>query len=335
MAMLNRRAVYLFALAASTLFYILYPLWIAQFIWVAVLLLLPFDLLISLPGMLTRRISLIAPDVLMQGESANLVITTTSKAPFPSGLIKTRLAISQNAVTAVNPTSIKRMEKRPPVKGWEAPRHLGLKCNPQQGSQVLVPVDTTRCDVLLFEVRRFWICSIMGLFALPISANCQTKVVVLPAPAKPPLSVLLDEMHEFFPNPGSGYSEDYDLRSYRIGDPINTMHWKLSAKHDSPITREQVGSPLHNRLLSLATWEGLDERDLILGRLYWCSTFLLEQGLSHYIRVGSSDAVTAVSQPDHLIFFLCRLLLGEELPFAPVSPRDYSWVLFIDAREAD
>jgi len=263
--MWNRRITYLCALVASSLLYIMYPLWIAQYLWVLVLLVLPFDLLISLPGLHARRISLAVPSILQQGEEQELVIATESLRRFPSGLLKARLYTTRGY----------RSTGESADKGTAS--YIRISCSPQDGSRFTVPVNTSTCEAQLFEVSRLWTCSIMGLFALPSSAGCRAIVVILPAPVEPPLSVQLSEMLDFSPRPGSAYAEDYELRSYRVGDPINTMHWKLSAKFDSPIVREYTGSPTYNRLICLAAWEGPAEHDLILGRLCWCSSYLLER----------------------------------------------------------
>jgi hypothetical protein len=55
---------------------------------VLILMLVPLDLIMSLPGMLTRRIILAAPKVLDRGEKGTLVVTVLKTKPFPAKRIK-------------------------------------------------------------------------------------------------------------------------------------------------------------------------------------------------------------------------------------------------------
>ena len=40
------------------------------------------------------------------------------------------------------------------------------------------------------------------------------------------------------PRGRSASGEDYDLRPFREGDSLRTVHWKMSAKRDELVTRE-------------------------------------------------------------------------------------------------
>jgi len=178
--------------------------------------------------------------------------------------------------------------------------------------------------------------------------------LILPTPVRPPNSIPLPAAPRLLPKPGGGFSEEHDLRPYRLGDPFNTMHWKISAKLDSLIVREPLAPPPHNRLISLTVWSEPNERDLILGRLRWSSAYLLERGFPHYVRLGERGSVVEIAQPEDLIAFLhwsliekntgegmigetvavmvgARLRSRKQLTTA-VPSTHFSWILKIDAR---
>ena len=109
------------------------------------------------------------------------------------------------------------------------------------------------------------------------------------------------------------------MRAYRFGDPINMVHWKLSAKYDSLIVREALIPSPHSRLVHCALWNGPEERDLILGRMRWVSIWLLERGLPHYAKIGEKGQILEITQPEDLIAFF--YLNGDSMTF---SVSDYS-----------
>lgn len=307
--MLKNRLAYVFALVCALMFYVAYPRWFAWYLLVVTALLLPFDLVMSLPGMLVRRVSFSAPRVLEQGEKGTLIVTTKSDKNFPAGRVKGRLCVTGDAGAV----------KRRIVLGG-AP-----------GSRYHMELDTSRGSVTVFALQRIWVCSVLGLFSIPISVGCSAAVVVLPAPVRPPNSAALPRSMALRPKPGGGFAEEHDIRPYRLGDPANSVHWKLSAKHDSLIIREPLVPPPHSRLIRCASWSSPRERDLILGRLRWISDHLLERDCPHYVQLGGR-AIAEVTKPSDLAEYLYRSQTGGTLPPANLPAR-FTWVFGIDAKE--
>ena len=308
--MWQHRVIYLFALISLSLYYVMYPHWISWYLWVLILLLLPFDLLVSLPGMLARRIDLASPDTLELGETGQLTVTTLSKNPLLSGLLKVLLHES----------------------GEYGDTYHRFRCEAGRGSKFRLEIDTSQSDILHYSVRRLSVCSLVGLIALPVRVDCKAAVVVLPQPVRPPNFEPQSVPVRLFPKPGGGFSEEHDLRPYRLGDPVKMMHWKLSAKHDSLIVREALAPITLNRLISTVLWDGPVERDVIIGRLRWCSAHLLGQGFVHYVRIGERGTVMPIAHTQDLTDFLYKTLVGASLPLNTFSPTYFTWVLRIDAK---
>jgi len=307
----TRRTIYIFALACAANFYILYPFWFSGYLFAVLLLLMPFDLIISMPGMLTRRVALTAPGVLEQGMEGTLIVTTIQKRSFPARCIKARLNISGEGFS----------EKKRFV------------CAAQRSSRHELAIDTSHSGVIVYEIKRIWTVSLIGLFALPAPVHRKVGILVLPLPVRPPYVTALPRGVVFHPKPGGGFSEDYDLRQYRQGDQIRSIHWKVSAKVDSLIIREPLVPPPHGRFVETTKWNDAKERDIVLGRLRWISDYLLKWEMPYYVRLGEGAPVTEITESGDLTEYIFRVLSGSTQSVQPPAspPSHFVWVYRVDA----
>ena len=310
----TRRITYASALIGSALFYVLYSHWFSWYLLVLLMLLMPFDLALSLPGMLTRKIALAAPNVLEQGADAVLTVTTIAEKPFPARYVKAWLMVLCD----------------------DFAKMCRLICGAERGSRYEVAIDSSRSGLTVFTVKRIWTISLIGLFSMPATAGCRAAVLVLPAPVKPKNIIALSRGVILRPKPGGGFSEDYDLRRYRPGDPVKSIHWKVSAKFDAIIIREPLVPPLHSRLVHVAKWEDAGQRDLILGRLRWVSDYLLKWEMPYYVRIGEEGPVAEVTNAADLIDYIYRRLdsTSQAVPAPPSLPARFAWVFRIDVRDS-
>ena len=309
----KHRILYQVVLISSVILYALYPLWISWYLLVLVLLLIPFDLILSLPGMLNRRIKLSAPKMLRQGMDGTLTVLTHAKKQFPAGRIKLRLReISEDGI-----------------------ERFHLKCDAQHGSRYELAINTSRSGYVAFDFNRFWTTSLLGLFSLPLAISGRTGVLIVPKPQIPPRAVVLPRVAVLRPERSGAFSEEHDLRPFRQGDPLNSIHWKLSAKHDSLIVREPLRPMPHSRLIHIADWSGAHERDLILGRLWWVSEYLLKRSLHYFVRFGEKGPVEQITKEGDLVDYLSRILddNGSASLAAATPPARFTWVFRVDAKE--
>jgi len=302
-------------LTGAISFYALYPYWFSGYLFAVLLLILPFDLLIGLPGMLTKRVALAAPNILEQGAEGILAITTIQKKrQFPAKCIKLSLRVSRDGVLS----------------------RQRLTCSAKRGSRYDMAIDTKHSGVTTFDLKRIRTVSLIGLFALPVRVSRKVSTLILPAPVRPLHVTALPRGVVFRPKPGGGFSEDYDLRPYRQGDQIRSVHWKISAKFDSLIIREPLVPPPHSRLIETVPWNGASERDLILGRLRWISDYLLRWELPYFLRIGSDGPVAEITRPSDLTEYIYRYLEGtvRNLPTPATLPAYFAWVFKVDAARA-
>ena len=307
------RVTYVIALAGSLAFHALYPFWFSWYLFILVLLLVPFDLFFSMPGMFTKRVSPNSPNILEQGADGTLVITTYQEKPYPSGRIKASLLVT----------------------GDDFAVRRRIICSPENGSKYEIDIDTSHSGVTVFGIKRIHTTSLIGLFSISSAVNRSVTTLILPAPVKPPHIVSLPRGVILRPKPGGGFSEDNELRPYRKGDPIKIIHWKLSAKHDSLIIREPLMPPSHSRLVHVMKWSGARERDLILGRLRWISDYLLKWDLPYCVKLGDDGLVAEITCAGDFMEYLCGMLdnAAHSLPVPVSLPVRFSWVFRVDAKE--
>ena len=303
------RFAYLEILAFAIIFYFVYPLWFAWYLLVVVLLILPFDFLISLPGMLTSRVIVEVPTMLEVGEAGELVISSVTDRPFPVSQLRLRLSIMAE----------------------QDSRKVRVRVICRDGGRVALAIDSSHSDVIHFTSKWVWVSSLIGLVSWPKKAVIETVVVVLPAAIKHPQSVSILAAINLVPKPGGGFSEETDLRPYRPGDPLNLIHWKLSAKHDELIMREVLAPFKQSRLIEVTQWQNPYQREQLLGRLRWSSFYLLTKRLPHHVRVGNLGEPVLVEDTMQLKALLRLSMLEEQLPASRTAPKHFSWMLTIDA----
>ena len=147
-----------------------------------------------------------------------------------------------------------------------------------------VSLPTDLCGELRCRIASVTCFDLLGLFCFKKECDSSFHCVVMPLPAACSNSLQLEPLLKspsvFIPKYGGGFSEEHDLREYHPGDPINSIHWKLSSKTDTTIVREPL-IPENNTVYVILSRVG--EKDRGLEVLLWLSGQLLEHGVSHVI----------------------------------------------------
>lgn len=255
---------WLLLLGLTWLFRMAYLGWMGQFLLWAVLLLPPLVSLLDLPALLGLRLELRAPEHAHCGDKAELQLLFHTARRFPVGKVRLQL-VTENLYTG---------EKHRSQFSFDA---VGE-------SMGALPIPTEDCGALRLSVRR-WTCSDpLGLLALRKRAPSPALCVVLPRPVQPD-QALADEnppetQPRMKPKYGGGFAEDHELRPYRPGDAVNSVHWKLSSKTDDWIVREPL-LPENDRIYLVLEADGEDHRGL--ESLYWLSLRLAGREIPHRI----------------------------------------------------
>jgi len=280
---------------------------------VILLLLALFDIILSMPGALFSQIIFSASEIYEQGEDAALVFTVQNKKQFSVNRIKIRVKSSCENIINKQCSVIKhKNENRYEMK-----------------------IDSSRSGVTVYEAKRIWIVSFLGLFCFPLKFELRMPILILPTSIKPPNTVALPQGTQLRPKPGGGFSDEHDLRPFRYGDTIRSVHWKVSAKLDSLIIREPLTPLSHSRLLNVAKWNGHEERDLVLGRLRWVSEYLSKWSLPHYVVLEACGTCAEIIRSSDLHDYLYLALDNEadNARYHIPAPNGIEWIYRIDAFE--
>ncbi len=272
--MTRRRILYWVALVAALLFQIFNDTYLPHFILALVVAVPILGFILSLPAMLGCQVQVIAAqDQVTQGEAAAWQIYMQNRFPLPLARLTMVLHI-QNAFS-----------------GTQTRQQIRLRGVPQQ-EHLVQTADTSQCGRLLCRCERIWVCDCLGLFALRRPAS-QTQLTVLPAEVDVALPATLDKMAQAQaapPHPVQGASEDYDLRPYRPGDPLRAIHWKLSAKWDGLVVRENMEGNKSPVLVSFDRWGEPEDVVRALGRLLSVCRKLLKAQYSCIVQWADGQA---------------------------------------------
>lgn len=258
---------YLATLLAVLTFHMFYTEFDSALLLGALLALPALSLAVSLPAMLRVRLKLSAPARVRRGERAELTVRVLSPGRLPVGGLRLRL-YSHNRLTGEEPY----------------PPRVYV---PAGGSQTFrVPIDTAHCGCIALAAARVRVMDHLGLFALPVRRCAPAYTTVLPVPAPPdPVPKLFGfAAHDLRPKPGGGFSEEHELRPYREGDPIVSVHWKLSSKLDSLVVREAMEPRMRPVLLTFDVAGAPDALDSTLDQLAWLSGRLSAYHLQHVLQ---------------------------------------------------
>lgn len=282
--MLRRRLIYGAVLISAILFQIFFTAYLGTFVLALAILFPILSLLLSLPGLLGCRL-LVAPTTgqIQRGGECQWLITVENRVGLPFSRLTFRLQ-EENLLTG------KRAALRRAVSGGS------------KGLCLRESADCDHCGLVVCTLTSAKICDLMGLFSFRLPNPAPGEVLVLPKPAEPAPGSKSDPAFSqgphggggLKPRPGGGPGEDYDLRPYRPGDPMRTVHWKLSSKWDELVVRETL-EPRQIALVLTFDHFGPPERlDLTFDLLCALSRWLLSQERPHFIQWA--DPVTGLAE---------------------------------------
>ena len=259
-AMVLRRLIYCMALAGVLLFQITNENYLAHFLLALMIAFPLLSLALSLPGMAGCRLSLsAAPPHLTRGERGVWRLSVENRSPLPLARLSLRLE-TRNMLTGAC-----RKEK------------LAFTGLARRAPEEL-DVDTAHCGLLEFRAYKVRVWDYLGLFSLPCPQPPCARLSVDPVPVDPG-PVNIPEGQGVRPQPADagrkGPGEDYDLREYRPGDPMRSVHWKLSSKWDELIVRERAETVTPLPVLAFDWFGPPDRLDRVLDRLSGLSRALL------------------------------------------------------------
>lgn len=263
---------YLFLCALAYLFSLTYVGWFGAYLLWAVIILPPVLTLLSLPAIFSLKISCRVPEQVSLGDSAELTIKFSNRRLLPVRRCSFNVKIVNLFTGETNCFNL----------------NYGLL----DDSESMLSLPTASSGTLLCSLEDERLSSYLGLLCLRPKSQWQAKCTVLPRPKAPENMASLESLPPasqiFRPKPGGGYSEEHELRQYRPGDNLNSIHWKLSSKTDELIVREPMEPVESSTLVLLHTTGEID-----LSHLYWLSLRLCSWNIEHTIYFGSASAIVS------------------------------------------
>lgn len=278
-ALLLRWAAYLLLLAGLCAFAVNYTAWFSSFLFYAVLLLPLFSLLLSLIPYVSVKLTFSAPAEVHRGDTADIKISAGAAfCPYylPITLTVTQQNISFTADKNILPSTGRRCQFAPYPVLLPAKRAGGLpRIRAAGGIRISLPTEHTA--VIRTEIRSAYMPDFLGLFRLPMrlrSGGSKAKTlsqdtVVLPHTEAPQGKLRMWDNSSTVLTPTTRPSEQYEIRTYRPGDALRSIHWKLTAKVDGILVRESVEPQIH--VLAIAVERPADPAlsDCVYDALDW------------------------------------------------------------------
>lgn len=239
--------------------------------------LLPWlSLAVSLGAMRSFRLSSAGPETLEMGQTASLLLMGSCCHPMPPfrGRIRLRACLTGKTHSYTGPRSL---------------------C-------------TDHCGAVVITVEKARVCDYLGLFALPVKSVEPRILTIRPRPV--PVETLPEPVAAGWQERNGALSEYHELRSFRAGDTLGSVHWKLSARQGSLLVRAPMEPRENTGLVTLELRGDPETLDRVLGRLLWVGRWLLDREAAFALRAltGEGTLCFFVSDRDALLKALDRLL---------------------------
>ena len=268
--MAARRILYAVLVGMAVLFQIFFRFYLSTFVLVLILVLPILSLLLALPGWMGSMASAV-PDasLVTVGGSARFRIILYHFSFLP--LIRPRVRLGwTNQLTGESGESKLTLTARKPAE---------------------LTVPAAHCGRLVCRVEGAVCCDLLGLFPLPVRKGPERAVLILPVhlelEGKEELAAGENAGTVLRPRPGGGPGEDYDLREYRVGDPLRSVHWKLSSKKDELVVRETLEPQQAAIVVTYDHFGPPEDLDRTFAQLWALSRWLLQQDRPHHIQWAS------------------------------------------------
>ena len=276
--MLRRRVSYAALLLGAVLFQIFFRFYLSTFTLVLVVLLPGLSVLLSLPGLLNCALLLSSGGDAPRGGEGVFTLRAERRGPFPLPPVKVRLSWT-NQLTG------------------QGGQFLCTLRPGEEGAETALTVPLPHCGRVVCRVEGASACDLLGLFPLPVPGRPSASLLSLPLSAEAAAPEELDAPRAggaaLKPRPGGGPGEDYDLRDYRPGDPLRSVHWKLSSKREALVVKEVLEPRRAAIVLTYDHFGPPEELDAALERLCALSRWLLARGRPHHIRWADPAGGTA------------------------------------------
>ena len=266
--MLKTWAVYFFTLISTFIFFLFYKMWVSWYCLVLLLAVPVIAFIVALVASLTLRVKTECPGVTIKGNPAFLRLKVEGIASVLS-FYRIRMITTDH------------------MAGTKEKIGLTIYDN----GVTKIPLDTKHCGAYTYKLGKLRVYDLLGFFHFDINLNKDVELLVRPSPEMPGY---MPDMYGFkaknLRKSKKPNSEIYDIRDYQLGDPVKTIHWKMSAKKEKLLVKESLEEYGGYSRVILQLTDDRDEMDLHLGQILFTSRFFIDHEVAHIIRVIPPDS---------------------------------------------
>lgn len=287
--MIRNLVIYLCILFGAFTFNVFYYAWFSWFLLLTVLTIPAVSLLASLPFMIigaSAGINIFANKTVNAGSDYYIGVSGKKRGSVFCPLLE--LKIKAENKTSGRKSRIKFRFSgtflKPVIKKESAlSKHCGII--------------SLRCGYAKFY-------DMLGIFFIPVKVGSTVLIKVMPKPTKP--NILPDKsmitVMGYKPKP-TGLGDDYELREYRNGDSIRSIHWKLSSKYDEPIVKEPVVPVVKAFLICPQITDNAESNDKVFAKLLYVCRYMIKSFGICYAESKNKSICKLKSEQDIMLYF--------------------------------
>ena len=266
--MLKTWFLYSISLIAAFIFFLFYKMWRSGYILIALLAIPVFALIVTIAASLTVKFSVVNPAVTVKGKPAFIKLSIEGIASAFS-FYKVKMITTDH------------------MAGTQEKKVIVICDN----GVTKIPLETNHCGAYSYKLSKLKVYDLLGFFHFDQNINKDIELLVKPSPEMPGY---MPDMYGFkaknLRKSSKPNSEIYDIRDYQLGDPVKTIHWKMSAKKDKYLVKEPLEEYGGYSRVILKMTDDRDELDLHLGQILFTSKFFIDHEVAHIIRVIPPDS---------------------------------------------
>lgn len=294
--MLKTWIIYSVSLIGTFIFFLCYKMWVSWYCLIFLLVLPIPAFILSLIASKTLKFTATTPGGTIIGMPANILFTVDGFASYFS-------------TCKLSTTITDRM----------AGSSRTVKLTISDSGTSKIPLNTDHCGAYSYKISKVRVYDLLGFFHFDKKLNKDVEFLVKPIPQMP------DYMPDMFGFKAKNlrkskkpHSEIYDIREYQPGDPIKTIHWKMTAKKDKVLVKEPLEEYGGYSRVILEMTDDRDKLDLHLGQILFTSKFFLDHETSHVIRVIPPDSreiafsVESTTDLEKALASILRMRIPEE-----------------------
>ena len=243
-------------------------MWLSWYILIALLAIPVFALIVTIAASLTVKFSVVNPAVTVKGKPAFIKLSIEGIASAFS-FYKVKMITTDH------------------MAGTQEKKVIVICDN----GVTKIPLETDHCGAYSYKLSKLKVYDLLGFFHFDQNINKDIELLVKPSPEMPGY---MPDMYGFkakkLRKSSKPNSEIYDIRDYQLGDPVKTIHWKMSAKKDKYLVKEPLEEYGGYSRVILKMTDDRDELDLHLGQILFTSKFFIDHEVAHIIRVIPPDS---------------------------------------------